>query len=129
MPAPSGVEYSAAALVAAHTALLAEIDGGSAAGYVAVRSSSDVLLGVITLADPAGTVNGTTGQITLSFPAAENAVASGTAAYGEICDSDDTVIVAMPASAGASPVSGELVLNSLTIASGTPIEVLSATIG
>ena len=58
MPAPSSATYSAAALVAAHTSFKDLIDAGSAAGYVTIRDSADVLLAQIPLSDPCGTVNG-----------------------------------------------------------------------
>lgn len=82
------------------------------------------------LDDPAGTVNGTTGQFTFAFDGRdESANASGTAAYAEVCDSDGTVHLALPTQAGSSAVSGYLVLNTLTIVSGLPVEILTATLG
>ncbi len=129
MPAPTSTTYSAAALVAAHTALRDVIDGGTA-GSIRIRDASDVLLAEIPLSDPCGTVNGTTGRLTLSIAARdESANASGTAAYGEICDSTGTAHCSMPAQAGASPVSGKIVLTTLSITAGAPVEILSATIG
>ena len=82
------------------------------------------------LTDPCGTVNGTTGQLTLT-PAGRDEAADngGTAAYGEICDSDGTVHLALPAAAGVAFVSGYIVLNSLTIVAATAVEVVGATIG
>ena len=129
MPAPSEATYSVDALVDAHTAVLALIDAGTGPGYIAIRDNSDVLLGSVDMDDPAGTVNGTTGQLTITFPATSNSVADGTATYAELCDSDDNVIVSMPAATGVAPVSGSVVINNLEIVSGTPIEVISATIG
>ncbi len=115
MPAPSSPTYSAAAKVAAHTSFRDLLDSGSGAGSAKVRDASDVLLVTIPLDDPSGTINGTTGQLTLDFPAAANAAASGTAAYAELCD--------------RAAVSGKFVLNTLAIVSGSPVEVVSATIG
>lgn len=130
MPAPASTTWAASVLVTVHTAVRDAIDGGSGAGIIRIRDASDVLLGTITLADPCGTVNGTTGQLTLTVAARdESADASGTAAYGEICTSAGTVIVAMPAQAGSTPVAGKIVLPSLAISAGAPVEVLSATIG
>lgn len=130
MPVPADAEYSAAALVAAHTSFRDLIDSGSGAGTLKIRDSSDVLLVTLTLVDPCGTVNGTTGQLTFDTTGVTaNAVANGTAAYGEFCDSDGDVHLALPAQAGSSPVSNKLVLNSLTIVSGGPVELVSATIG
>lgn len=130
MPAPSIATYSAAALVAAHTAFKNLIDAGSAAGSIKIRSSADVLLAQVPLTDPCGTVNGTTGQLTITPSGRdESANASGTAAYGEFCDSDGLVHLSLPAQAGSSAVSGYIVINTLTIVAGGPVEVLSATVG
>ena len=130
MPAPSSATYSAAALVAAHTALRDVIDSGSGAGFVRIRSAADVLLAQVPLSDPCGSVNGTTGQLTLSIAGVDaGADATGTAAYGEVCDSDGDVHLARPASAGAGAVAGYLVLNTLSIVSGVPVAISSATIG
>lgn len=131
MAVPSVATYSAAALVAAHTSFRDLIDSGSAAGFVRVRDSADVLLAQIPLADPCGTVNGTTGQLTLDVTSAKDssADASGTAAYAEFCDSDGDVHLSLPAQAGTSPVSGKIVLNTLSIVAGGPVELVSATVG
>ena len=129
MPAPSGPTYSAAALVAAHTSFRDLLDSGSAAGKLKIRDSSDVLLAELALADPCGTVNGTTGQLTLTINDDTSANATGTAAYGELCDSDGDVHLALPTQAGTTPVSGKLVLNTLAIIGGTNVQVTSATIG
>lgn len=130
MPAPSVATYSAAALVAAHTAFRDLIDSGSGAGLIRIRDSADVLLAEITLADPCGTVNGTTGQLALTMPRSDtSANASGTAAYGQLCTSDGTVHLALPAQVGVSPTTGVLVLNTLSVTSGASVTVLSATLG
>jgi hypothetical protein len=130
MPAPSVATYSAAALVAAHTSFRDLIDSGSGAGFVRIRNSSDTLLAQCPLDDPCGTVNGTTGQLTFAFDGRdESANASGTAAYGEFCDSDGDVHLALPAEAGSSAVLGKIVLNSLVIVAGQPVEIVSAVIG
>jgi hypothetical protein len=130
MAVPSVATYSAAALVAAHTSFLALIDAGSGAGYISIRNSADALLGTIPLDDPAGTVNGTTGQLTFAIDGRdESADLTGTAAYAEFCDSDGLVHLAIPAQAGTVAVSGKIVLNTLSIVAGGPIELVSATIG
>lgn len=130
MPAPASPTWAASLLVTVHTAVRDAIDGGSSAGFIRIRSSSDVLLAQVPLTDPCGSVNGTTGQLTVTPSARdESADASGTAAYGEICTSAGTVLLALPAQAGSSPVSGKIVLTSLTITAGAPVEVLSCTIG
>jgi hypothetical protein len=129
MPAPSEATYSAAAKIAAHNALLALIDTGAGNGTIKIRTSADALLATINLTDPAGTVNGTTGVLTLTAASTPNASATGTAAYADICDVAGAVVLALPASAGSSAVSGDIVINTLSIVSGTPVEILSATIG
>lgn len=129
MPAPTEATYSAAAKVAAHNALVALIDTGSGNGTIKIRTAADALLATVPLADPCGTVNGTTGQITLNMGSTPNASATGTAAYAEICDVAGAVVLALPAQAGTSPVAGKIVLNTLSLVSGTPVDILSATIG
>jgi hypothetical protein len=129
MPAPSVATYSAAALVAAHTSFRNLIDGGSGPGKVRIRSASDVLLAEVILTDPCGTVNGTTGRLTFTFATQEDAAVGGTAAYGEFCDSANVVHLALPAEAGTSAVSGRLVMNTLSLVTGGPVDLVSATIG
>ncbi|MFA5388060.1 MAG: hypothetical protein WC322_06800 [Candidatus Paceibacterota bacterium] len=130
MPAPSVATYSVAALVAAHTAFLNLIDAGVAAGSIKIRDAADVLLAQIPLTDPCGTVNGATGQLTITPSGRdESADAAGTAAYGEFCDSAGLVHLALPTQAGLVAVSGKLVMNTLTVVAGGPVEVLSATVG
>lgn len=130
MPAPLVATYSAAALVAAHTAVRDLIDSGSGAGFIRLRSAGDVLLAQVPLSDPCGTVNGTTGQITFSIAGPDtSAAASGPVAYGEFCDSDGDVHLALPAEVGTTAVSGKLVINIVDIVAETTVTVLSATIG
>lgn len=130
MTVPTVATYSAAAKIAAHTALKDVIDSGSGAGLIRIRDAADVLLATATLSDPCGSVNGTTGQLTLSIASGDaSADATGTAAYGEICDSDGDVHLALPAQAGTAAVSGKIVINSLSIIATLPVSILSATIG
>ena len=130
MAVPSSATYSTATLVAAQTSFKNLIDAGSGAGSIKIRDASDVLLAQVPLADPCGTVNGTTGQLTFSIAGPDtSADASGTAAYGEFCDSDGLVHLSLPAQAGASAVSGKLVINTLSIVAGGPVGIASATIG
>lgn len=130
MPAPTVATYSPAALIAAHTSFRDLIDSGIGAGFIRIRDSADVLLAQIPLTDPCGTVNGTTGQLTITPSGRdESADASGTAAYGEFCNSDGTVYLSLPAQAGTVAVAGKLIMNTLSVAAGGPVEVLSATIG
>ncbi len=129
MTVPTVATYSAAALIAAHTSFKDLIDIGTA-GSIKIRDSADVLLAQVPLSDPCGTVNGTTGQLVFSMSGPDtSADASGTAAYGEFCDSAGLVHLSLPAQAGSAAVSGKIVLNTLSIVAGGPVAVLTSTIG
>lgn len=129
MPAPSSATYSAQAKIDAHTAFLALIDSGTA-GAIKTYTSADALLCTHTLTDPAGTVNGTTGQLTITpATASVNASASGTAAYCTVCNSAGTPHLSIPAQQGTVAVAGYVVFNSLVLVSGQPVEILSSVIG
>lgn len=130
MAVPTVATYSAAALVAANTSFKDLIDAGAGAGSIKIRDAADVLLAQIPLTDPCGTVNGTTGQLTITPSGRdESADATGTAAYGEFCDSDGLVHLSLPAQVGSAAVSGKIVINSLSIVADGPVEVVSATVG
>ena len=130
MPVPTEATYSVAAKVAAPAALRDVIDSGAGAGYIEVRGDALQLLATIPLADPCGTVNGTTGQLTLSIAGSDtSADATGTAAYADVCDSTGAVHLSLPAQAGTTWVAGKIVLNSLSIVTGTEVSILSAIIG
>jgi hypothetical protein len=131
MPAPTQATYSVAALVAAHTAFRDLLDShATLPGAIKVRDAAGVLLGTITLADPSGTVNGTTGQLTFATTTRdESADAAGTIAYVEICDGGGDVHLALPAQAGSAPVSGKAVFNTLTVVVAGPLEITSVTVG
>ncbi|WP_018991304.1 hypothetical protein [Aromatoleum toluclasticum] len=133
MPAPAEATYDVGSLIAAHTAFRDLIDShATLPGTIKCRAASDVLLGTATLADPCGTVNGSTGQLTFDVDPVlrdESADTGGDIAYVEICDGDGVVRLALPAQAGTTPVSGKAVFNTLTVAAGGPIEITSVTIG
>ncbi len=130
MAVPAVATYSAAALVAAQTSFLDLIDAGVGAGFVRVRDAADVLLAQVPLNDPAGTVNGTTGQLTFSIAGPDtSADATGTAAYGEFCDSAGTVHLALPVAVGDTPQTGKIVLNTAYIEITAEVTLVSATIG
>lgn len=121
--------WNPTAIVAAHTALLGLIDGGAGVGYIDIFDSSDTLLAHIDLDTPGGTVNGTTGALTLAMDGREDsAPASGTASYATIFDGDDTAYRSLPCQAGSFAVSGACVLNTLSIIAGGPVEIISAVI-
>ena len=129
MPAPSAATYSSDALVAATTSFRDLVDSGSGAGLIRIRDAADTLLGTIVLQDPCGTINSTTGQLTLLIATNVTSAIGGTAAYGEVCTSAGAVKLAMPCLAGTSAVSGYFVLNTLTVVTGGQINVVSAVIG
>jgi hypothetical protein len=130
MPAPSAITYSLDALIAAHQEVADLIDGGAGAGKILLRNSSDTLLAEIPLDDPCGTVSPSTGRLTLDIAGPDtSANAAGTVAYAEICDSDDTVVVSMPAQQGSTAVSGSIVMNTLVVTAGGPVNVISASLG
>jgi hypothetical protein len=128
MTVPTSPSYSVAALIAAQASFLALIDAGSGPGFIAVRGADDVLLASIVLDSPAGAVDGA-GQLALSWPGGDVAVATGTAAYGEVCDSNGTVLLALPVQQGQEAVPGYLVINTLTIIAGAPVDAVIATVG
>jgi hypothetical protein len=129
MPAPADFTYSVDALEAAHQAFLDLVDLGTGAGIIRLRDDADTLLATITLTDPAGTINVSTGQLTLTPDGTATAVATGTCTYGEICDSDGNVYLSIPTEAGTVAVSGQLVINSLSIVTNAVVTLVSATIG
>ncbi len=130
MPAPLVATYSAAALVAAHGAFKTLMDAGGVAGSIKIRDATDVLLAQLELTYPCGSVNATTGQLTITVAGPDtSANASGTAAYAEICDSAGTVHLALPAQAGASAVAGKVVISSLSIVALGAVAVASCTVG
>lgn len=128
MTVPTVPTYSAQALIDAQQALLDLIDVDAAAAKFKIRDSLDVLLGEITLDDPAGTID-VAGQMTLTSTGADLATGNGTAAYAELTDGADVVHLSIPVSEGVAALTGFIVLNSLTIIAGQPITLLSATIG
>jgi len=129
MPAPSAVEYATPTIVAAHTAVLGQIDAASSPAKLKLYDDADVLLATVTLTDPAGTVSAITGQVTLTAAGTSSAVASGECTYGVMVDGDDNAIVSVPAESGASAVPGKIVLSTTSIVNGADVELVSCVIG
>ena len=129
MTTVTAVSYSLDVKVAANTALRDSIDGGTGAGSIKIRDSSDVLLAEMPLSDPCGSVDVGTGVLTLSVAGNEATPTAGTAEYGEVCDSDDNVKIIMPVQEGGSAVAGYLVIDSTTILEDTIVSIASATVG
>ena len=122
--------YSAASLVAAHTAFRDLLDTAVGTVKIRIRDAGNVLLAEVILDDPCGTVNGTTGQLTLTVVTQEtNAPATGTAATAQVVDGANAVHLTMPCQQGSVGASGACVLSSLGIIAGGEVSVLSAVIG
>lgn len=130
MPAPASFTYEVDTLEAAHQAVLDLIDGGTGAGKVRLLSEADTTLAVIPLTDPAGTINTSTGQLTLTASGPDtSADATGICTWAQIEDGDNVAFLSLPASAGTSAVSGQIVINSVSIVAGAEVTLVSATIG
>lgn len=121
--------YSLDVRVDCGTVLLDYIDSGTGAGKIVIRTSSGTLLATVTLNDPGGIVNIITGQLQLDPSGPATAVADGIAAYAEVTDSDDVVYMTIDAAEGVAAVSGFIVINALSIVSGSSVDVSSALIG
>ena len=104
--------------IAAGNDKIAQIDSGTGAGYVAIFSDADVELVRKNFSDPCGTVNGTTGEVTLTPTGTQSTAVAGTPAYALICNSAGTSNSAMPVVQGTAPVAGSMVLNNLSISAG-----------
>ena len=130
MPAPLVATYSVASLVAAHTAFRDLVDAGVGTSRIDILSSSDVVLASVPLTRPCGTVDPGTGRLTITPDGIDaSAAATGTAAYGRFCDGAGVVHLSLPAQSGGGAVPGKLVMSSLSIELGWPVEVIFATVG
>jgi hypothetical protein len=130
MPAPASYSYSVAALVAAQTEILGRLDAENGNALVKVYSEADLLLAQSQMTDPAGTVNGTTGQLTLTFTGVSlEVIAGGIATWAEITDANGVAVITMPVSAGTVAVAGSLVLSTTNLIVGEPLTISSATVG
>ncbi|WP_295440937.1 hypothetical protein [uncultured Thiodictyon sp.] len=130
MAAPYLNDWSPDAKGAANAALRAAVDAETDPSYISIHSSSDTLLAEIPLARPIGSVDSGTGIWSLSPDGREEeAPANGTAAYATIRDGAGMGHHSLPCEAGSSPVAGKCVLNTLAIAAGKPVELVSWTVG
>lgn len=120
------MSWSVTAITAAHQAIIDLVDGGTGAGSLAIRDSADVLLVTIPLTEPCGTIDGA-GKLSLTAANAEdNAVASGTADYAELCNGDSVVYATITCQQGTEPVDNRCVLSDLTIVESEPVNFVSA---
>jgi len=127
---------STATRSAAAVAVLGEIDGGSAAATLQIRSGSrpagpgttatgDLLL-EFTLADPSFTESG--GVLTLdATPAlAAEGLDDGTATWFRILDSDDVAII--DGKVSVSGGGGDIIISTTTVSVGLDVEITAGTI-
>lgn len=124
--------YSAAAWIAAHTALFNEMLDDTTSEpkiYLYDNSPIPVKLGVFVIDDTTSSVSGGDGDITINILTQEDAaLASGVASYIDFVDGDDTIHYRMSCQQGTSPVAGKCVMNSLSIFVGAPITIISCVI-
>jgi hypothetical protein len=123
--------YTIDLLLPLRTQMLSIISEGIGAPRFKVYNSADALLATLPLADPAGTVNETTGVITLSPGDPESdAPATGIAAYATLEDGDGTVlndnIEVVQSNFG---ITGKLAISTTSIIEGGTVELVSASIG
>lgn len=119
--------YSAAAKTAAVNSFVTLLGSGA---KIRIKSAGGTVLAEIALANPIGTVNATTGQLTLSISAQEDsALATGDAATAEIATSANVAHLTMPCVQGTIAESGSCVLSSLTVVAGETVTIQSAVIG
>lgn len=122
--------YSTDALVAAHTAFRDLVDAQAGSASVDITDAAGTVLGTITLADPSGSVDGATGQLTFSDDGSSyTASADGMAAWAEIKDGAGTMHLKLPAIQGASALAGFCVINTTSITSGAPLVLEGLVIG
>lgn len=124
-------EYSVDALVAAHTAFRDLVDAEAGTASVTIHDGDGVELVSIPLADPSGTVDAGTGQ--LSFDDDGNgpysADETGDASTAKLRDGDGAVKLTLSCIQGTQAVSGYCVLNSLSIEQGVDLGFVALTIG
>jgi hypothetical protein len=131
MTVPVDQEFPDAVVVESQQAIYDYlINAGTSGCFVRIYDANDIKLAAVPLDDPPGSVNGTTGQITLTATSPDSsAAATGTAAYCEIHTSVQQIVVRLPCEAGTATVSKRLVLNTLDILEGAEVSVSSITIG
>lgn len=129
------VTYSTAVLTAARTAILAQIDTGSAAAtaYVDILNASNELLAHLPLTYPSGTVNGS-GQLVFDVSnarddAAETSPTDRVATKARIYNRNNVQCLEATVTSGSTPSANNFVLTNTTIAAGQPVELFSAMIG
>ena len=117
--------WSPAAKGSAHTALLEFLDAGASSASLTIHDASDKLLVTVALTEPCGTVNGTTGALTLTPAGTGTGVDEGVPSYASLRDGSGTVHRSLPCEQGMSPVVNKCVLNVMSISVGTVVTVVS----
>lgn len=113
--------------VAIHNTVVSQL---GAAADCALTNAAGTVLAVIPLLTPAGTVNPSTGQLSIAFDGrCEAAAASGTAADAKLRTSAGATLITIPCRSGVSPLSGFVTLASLTVVAGSPVELDELTFG
>ncbi|WP_027853855.1 hypothetical protein [Marinobacterium litorale] len=122
--------HTAAALIPAHTGYLNALDADANPAQVVVRDGAGAALATFTLSDPAGTVNGTTGQLTLTDAGGSyTASATGQAVDAQIQDGAGTVFSVLPVIKHNAAVPGYCVLNEVDLTSGMSLILVGLTVG
>lgn len=128
MPIPTTATFSVAAHTAASTAFRDLVDAGSGPGTVNVRGTSENNIGVITLTDPCGTIDGG-GALQMTAAGASTALGTDTATYVQVMDSAGVVHLELPVEEGSAPVAGKAVLNTTTFVAGGAVQLISLIVG
>jgi hypothetical protein len=117
------------AYIEAHTALLNAIDAAGATCYVEICNSANLVLATLPLSFPAGEVNPTTGALVFDFGDPDAAAANGGEAHhGRLKDKNGKIWLdnlLCTAAGFPAPMTGMLVLNSLTVVEDAPFEGVS----
>lgn len=126
MAAPYLDQWSPATKIAVHEGFVSFLDGPSGNASITIHRNDDVLLAEIPLTRPCGTVNPTTGLITMTALALEeSAPAGGFAAYATLRDSAGVPVRSLGCQAGSVPVINKCVLNNLEITESSRVELVS----
>lgn len=118
------MQHSASLRTAIATAVRDAIDAGTGPGKIRIFSATPTLLAEITLSDPCGTIAGPTLTFSDTPLTDTEADAPGTAASADVCDSDDTTVLTL--TVGVPESGADLELATLTIATGQPVQISSA---
>lgn len=121
------VNYSAAVKTNRMNQVLNAIDGGAGPGTIEIGTSGmAVVLAVLTLSDPSGSVSGSVLTFSAITPDA-SADATGTAAEARIKDSAGTVVVS-GLTVTATGGGGDVQLDSVSISAGQQVSMSSGSL-